>query len=74
MTDTGPFTKLACECELALQEELAALAAEKHEALGDLQGQVGRLQEQVARAQVAPSPAQVRTRSHTYTPKAFSSS
>ena len=50
--------------------ELAAQAAGKQQAVGDLQEQVGRLQEQVARAQDAPSPAQVQTRLHTYLCKA----
>ncbi len=58
--------KLACEFQLALQEKLLAQAAEKHQAIGDLQEQVARLQDQVARAEVAPSPTPVRSRLHTY--------
>jgi len=50
--------------------ELAAQAAEKQQAVGDLQDQVGRLQDQVARAQDAPSPAQVQIRLHTHVYKA----
>ncbi|KAL0047839.1 hypothetical protein WJX82_001227 [Trebouxia sp. C0006] len=40
----------------AVKEKLLAQAAEKHQAIGDLQEQVARLQDQVARAEVAPSP------------------
>lgn len=68
------FAKLAYECQLALQEELGAQAAEKQQAVGDLQEQVDRLQNQVAQAQNAPSPAQVRSRLRTYVYKAISSS
>ena len=34
--------KLACEFQLALQEKSLAQAAEKHQAIGDLQEQVAR--------------------------------
>ncbi len=62
VTGYGPFAKLTYECQLALQEELGAQAAEKQQAMCGLQEQVDCLQDQVAQAQNACSPAQVRTR------------
>ena len=70
MIDNGPCTSFSLRrshCQLALQEELAAQAAEKQQAVGRLQEQVSRLQEQVVQAQGASSPAQVQTRLHTHT-------
>ena len=69
MIDNGPCTSFSLRrshCQLALQEELAAQAAEKQQAVGRLQEQVSRLQEQVVQAQGASSPAQVQTRLHTH--------